>query len=502
MRLLLAARLSRKQANGQEGMGIETQDELGRLWAERNEHDVIAVAAGTAKGTLPPWDRKYLKPWVTKPELMAGYDGILAFKTDRLSRGDQEDFTRIEAWATENGKCLVIAGGDGIMYPARNDSDYWQWAATKREARKEWESIRERGMREQRALMEQGKLVGKPPWGLSSAGPKYDRRIVLTADGKRYIPGVFEHIAAGDTLPAVAKLLSEQTGRTWHPRTVASLIRNRAYAGEYLMGGGKYVHTCPALVDGDLWRRANTNLNARPSPRRGQRNDLTGAGAALLSGLVYCGNPACDATGKDSPMYKVGPPERLVYRCWGRGAQRRGCGASVPLAGADALMNKIMSGLLRPVLRPEFHPATGHQVELDDVAAKLEDLPRRKLPRAEEQAERERLWARQDELEGLPATPAWIERVPVLKANGEPLSHGERWQASTPAGKRTWLRDAAFSVQLTTPGRLADSYDGDRGDGVLSTVDVFESDDAALVFRWSSDADAGLGRELTDRPAR
>ena len=487
------------QANGQEGMGIETQDEQGRLWAERNEHDVIAVAAGTAKGTLPPWDRKYLKPWVTKPELMASFDGILAFKTDRLSRGDQEDFTRIEAWATENGKCLVIAGGDGIMYPARNDSDYWQWAATKREARKEWESMRERGMREQRALMEQGKLVGKSPWGLSSAGEKYDRRIVTTPEGEQYVPQVYEQIANGGKLPAVARWLSSATGRTWHPRTIAVMIRNSAYRGEYRMGGGKYVHTCPALVDGDLWRRANASLDGRPSPRRGQRNDLA-TGAALLSGIVYCGNLACTA-GPDSPMYKImisgaGGSRVPMYRCFGRGATRKGCGCLVDLEAADALMNRVMSRLRRPVLRPVFHPAEGHQVELDDIAMALEDLPKRRLSRADEQAERERLWAEQDRLEGLPAKAAWTEMVPVLRDDGEPLSYGQKWEQSDQAARRTWLRDAGFSVYLCKPSMLPDSFAGDEGDGVLSTVDVYESADAALVFHWADDDDAGLARGL------
>ena len=129
LRLLLAARLSTKQANGQEGIGLESQDERSRELAERQGHEIVGPAAGTAKGTLAPWDRPYLKKWVTRPELMASYDGILCFATDRLSRGDQEDFVRIESWATAHGKKIVIAGGEGIFYPARNDSDYWQWAS-------------------------------------------------------------------------------------------------------------------------------------------------------------------------------------------------------------------------------------------------------------------------------------------------------------------------------------------------------------------------------------
>jgi hypothetical protein len=71
LRLLLAARSSRKprkDANGEptrdEGLGIQTQDELARKWAEREGHVIVDVAADTASGSVPPWDRKKLRPWV------------------------------------------------------------------------------------------------------------------------------------------------------------------------------------------------------------------------------------------------------------------------------------------------------------------------------------------------------------------------------------------------------------------------------------------------------
>jgi len=492
MRLLLAARLSTKQANGQDGIGIETQDERGREWAESAGHEVIAVAAGTAKGTLPPWDRKYLKSWVTKPELIASYDGILCFATDRLGRGTQEDFTRIEAWATEHGKALVIAGGNGIMYPARDDSDYWQWAATKREARREWESIRERSMRAQRQLREGGKLVGRYPWGYASAGEKYDRRMITTAAGERYVPEIYTRIADGQTLPAVAAWLSEQTGRDWHPRVLAALVRNPTYRGDHRDASGRTIHKCPALVDGDLWRRAVASLDARPSSRRGQRNDLA-TGAAVLSGLACCANPECTA-GPDSPMYKIRTRDGVYYRCSGRGAKRKGCGTMVPLADADALMDEVMSALRRPVLRPVFHPAGGHQIELDDVAQALRDLPAQGLSRADEQAERERLWAEQDRLSELPARPAWTEWVPVPGDGQIPLTYGAKWQADGQAERRSWLREAGFAVCLGKPSM--DVADDDNPDEVLSQVDVYENDRALIVFRWAGDEDAGLARGL------
>jgi hypothetical protein len=140
---------------------------------------------------------------VTDPEKMSGYDAIVAYKTDRLSRGTQEDFTRIEYWATSNGKRLIIV--DGPQYPARSDrheADYWQWHAEKEAARKEWENDRERVLRATDKLRRENKLVGRVPWGFAIEGPKYDKRLVATGLGREYIPMITERQGVGETFNA------------------------------------------------------------------------------------------------------------------------------------------------------------------------------------------------------------------------------------------------------------------------------------------------------------
>jgi DNA invertase Pin-like site-specific DNA recombinase len=170
---------------------------------------VVGVAADTRSGTVAPWDRKNLKPWVTDPEMMARYDAVVALKTDRLSRGDQQDFTRIKFWATQHGKRLIIV--DGPQYPARkdshHDSDYWQWHAEKMAARKEWESIRDRSVRATDRLLREVKFTGKPPWGYVTEGPKYDKRMVATPEGRELIPQVYDKVIAGQSLAAICAWL-------------------------------------------------------------------------------------------------------------------------------------------------------------------------------------------------------------------------------------------------------------------------------------------------------
>ena len=69
------------------------------------------------------------------------------------------------------------------------------------------------------------------------------------------------------------------------------------------------------------------------------------------------------------------------------------------------------------VLRPVFHPAKGHQVELDDITQQLRDLPLRELDEDAEDRARRRRAARR-ELAGLPAKPTWTEHVPYWTRPG------------------------------------------------------------------------------------
>ena len=153
MRVLIAARLSRKQAQGKDGIGLDTQDEKSRLFCDREGHEVAGVTRDTITGSKPPMDRKELGQWVSDPAKLALYDAIVTYKTDRLSRGIDVDWSRIETWAADNGKRLIIVGPDGgVQYPSRNDSDYWQWSAFKRQAGNELKDITKRTARAKTAI--------------------------------------------------------------------------------------------------------------------------------------------------------------------------------------------------------------------------------------------------------------------------------------------------------------------------------------------------------------
>lgn len=461
LRLLLAARLSRKprkDANStsrpDEGIGIQTQDELGRVWAQREGYVVVGVAADTRSGTVPPWDRKHLRSWVScgcawcreadeqrgipkrkrvyDPPKLALYDGVLAFKMDRLSRGDDEDFALIEAWATVHGKKLIIA--DGPQYPARNDSDYWQWAAQRREAHKELQNITERCGRSQRQIGANGAVVGKPPFGLTIVGEKYNKALVPTQQGRELIPQAFDKVIAGESLAKVAAWLTRETGRTFNRKAVRDLIYCTTYVGERRNAAGVTVLRCePILVGPDgkpdwaRFRAAQRLLSEHP--RQGPR-----VSDALLSGLLRC--DACAA-----PMYRHVVSTRAdgrytYYQC------DKKCGGRVRLDFAEVAVDAIITQTQdRPVTETRLIPGNDHEAEKQAVREALDQLPRLGLDRRAEQAERERLWAEQDRLEALKPVPATYEQVETGEG-----TYSEVWARLDPAGRQAFLSRQRFRV--------------------------------------------------------
>jgi site-specific DNA recombinase len=438
LRLILAARKSNKtrDQDGHEidAIGIETQDKRGREWAERQGHVIVAVAADTKRGTVAPWDRPSLKPWVTDPARMAQYDGILAYRNDRLSRGCWADEARIRLWAEEHYKILVIV--DGPQWPPRHDGDAWGWEAMAKQARKEWEEIRERSMRAQGELRDRGKLVGRPPWGYVSAGVKYDHTIVPTDEGRRLVPEVFKRVIDGDSLATIARWLEGETGRPWWPRTLGQMVRTTAYMGRRTDAAGRTILRCEPLVDAAKFRDAGKALDRRP--KRGPVNPET---RAPLSGVLFC--PRC----ADSPMYRVmtgrGASRTAYYRCTGRGADRRSCGNLVRAELVDAAVNQIIAeDFGTPVMAHTIIPGNEaeHAARVEEVQFEITQLLRLGLGDAEEDRRRAELRAERDRAMSAEVVP---DRV-ALTDTGEVYSG--LWERTPAPDRGPWLARHGFRV--------------------------------------------------------
>jgi hypothetical protein len=145
-------------------------------------------------------------------------------------------------------------------------------------------------------------------------------------------------------------------------------------------------------------------------------------------------------------MYRIRPrPGYAYYRCAGAGADRKGCGNMVRLEEADAQVVEWISMMSAPRLVPQLVEGDSHEAELADILLELAELPKRDLTDAEEDAERARLRALRDELEGMESTPDRIELVET----GETI--GDHFRSLDDAGKRAMLMSDGIKVYAWKP---------------------------------------------------
>jgi DNA invertase Pin-like site-specific DNA recombinase len=311
-----------------------------------------------------------------------------------------------------------------------------------------------------------GAWDGHPPFGLEAVGDKYRKRLVVTDDGRRVIPLVYDRVIEKMPLSAIAREVAGILGRPVWARTISGWIRNPAYRGavsEYdkatgVYGRVKYRYD-PPLVDAATWKRANAELDSRPSNSRGKkyvRHDETAgkktytadpAGRSLLASILTCGR--CDG-----PMYranavsrrKSGPDVRcLYYRCYGAGPDRRGCGAPmVPLEQADALAVQLMSGLNIPVQVTILVPGENHNAEIESVKFELRDLDVDEAGYLDKHAA---LMERLTEIRALPVTEDSWETI-----SGD-RTYADEFRELAPERRNQWMKDRNMAFTAQRGGR-------------------------------------------------
>lgn len=277
-----------------------------------------------------------------------------------------------------------------------------------------------------------GALDGKPPFGYTSTGDKYSRRLVPTEEGRRLIPEVYRRYVDGASLQDIADWLPGN----WWAKSVAELIRNTTYAGYRQDSEGRTVHQCEALVDASLWRRANDRLGTMAHHRGTARAETT----ALLTSVLKCGR--CNG-----PMYRIqsghGKSRKPAYRCAGKGPQRKGCGMFVDLAYLEDIVDEEMSSNYLPVIERVFIPGHDYESEIQDVRLRMRALAAEDLPDDEHDAKLAELRSERDRLIGLSkdSEPGHWRPVIVTDERGEVVTHASRWNAADHQGRRALLLD-------------------------------------------------------------
>jgi site-specific DNA recombinase len=440
MRVIIVARLS-KQGRGDMQTGIETQDEYTRKWAESKGYKVIALIADKRSGTVQPWDRPNLKPWVTDPTLLAKYDSVVAYRLDRLSRGDNKSTNEIEAWAYKYGKQLRTE--DGLVFPCEGATGI-RWDVTKRIAHEEWLEISERYTRMQAYLRQEGFQVGKAPTGYRIVKATGSEHKTIEPDPKvaPYVRLAVEHyvkdgwsahricawLESEDIKPAGYKNINGH----WWPKTLTRLFRNPALYGR-IISKGRTIYRTEGIVTRAEWDELQALLDAKGSHR-----GIARASTAMLTSIAKCG--LCKG-----PMYRIKAWGGEFYRCHGTSREPSRCAHMVPLDELDIWVNLWLvndygdTGIVEVI----FVPGHGYDDELADsrqeIAALDPDDPDYDSKHGALMAERRRL-------QSLPPTSGG-----VLERNTGILFK-DYWPTLTPQERRNHLLRAGVTVHVLPDG--------------------------------------------------
>lgn len=392
MRVLVAGRLSRR-ASDRDQTGFDSQEREAVRWAKNHRHNVVAVVADYRSGRSGLEARPHLRPWVTEPDKLAQYEAIVALKVDRLTRGDREETAKLEQWAREHRKALMVTEAD-VQFPSEGN-DGIRWDMMLRMAHQEWLNTSERYSRMLRNRREVGSAVGRAPWGYSIVRQTDGRKIFEpTSEGRRWVPLIFDAVIGGKSLREVAAWLDAEgaSGGPWDDRAVLRLVSNPIMYGHRLNAGNLETE---ALVSYSTWQAARAALESRAKPGRG----TVVRPKALLSPV--CGNPECNATGKHpSPLYRqFSKATHGYYRCNGRGPRAKGCGLMIRCEVLDSIVTEAMRDDLVDNFHVErvFVPGDDRSDQIGKLREQAADAYRKG-----DKAKFRELDERADELEALP----------------------------------------------------------------------------------------------------
>jgi hypothetical protein len=448
--VIIAARLSQK-TKGRKQTGIESQDEDAREWGKEQGHSVVATVADHASGTKAMAQRKELGPWVTDPELMAKYQGIVAAKQDRLSRADWRDEAELRMWAENNGKTLFIVDRD-LRWPPRDDShhddDVTNWNRGAEEAHREWNNTSNRYKRMHKTHVEHNELTGRPPYGYRVAGIDCGKSPCRcwesgTEDGKtlaiyepeaKVIREARDRYLKGESTASIcadfnargipSPMWHGEPGKRWIDTTLGRLLRNPATAGRRMNKAGKTILTYPGILTWKEHEELEARLNARA-----YRKGISPFNVTLLTGILF------DVNGH--PMYRTPSRNRAPqYMC------RKGCGVSAPLAEIDELtaqgIQKIFGSYALMVRRDI--PGGNHFEEIARLRQdrkELDDLADDYMERNAAITAEIRQLAKEDQENPQPGETKWIPSDQTI---------AEHWLSLDTPKRHDWLVDGEWTI--------------------------------------------------------
>lgn len=370
VRCVIYARQS-KTRDGSES--IETQIEVCRLAAERLGFNVVATLAE------PPSTSGYKNRGKSREKfkvLLAGFvagdwDMVMAYKTDRLSRGGGPGWAplldAIEVAHLDLDRAVATPSGfvSEFEIGIRASMD-------REESKKLSERMADISARKAKQ--------GKPQGGRRPFGYQADM-VTIHQEEAAALQEVARRILTGHSYKTVAWWLNEQGitttgGKLWYPITVRNMLMKPRYAGLRVHGGKEYPAIWKPILDAETWEQLKVlrlvQTETHPNVPKARRY--------LLTGVAYCGACGMPLNGM-TKRDRATRPLRRTYQCrvQGDAQKQHGCGGVT--RNADALEHWVRESVLA-------HLASASLLELLGASGSDAQVIRDLLASRQEQKER------------------------------------------------------------------------------------------------------------------
>ncbi|MEV8477837.1 recombinase family protein [Streptomyces sp. NPDC051173] len=275
------------------GASVDTQVDFGRELCERFRWPIVGVFNKDVDRSASRHARRQRDDFEAMLEGIR--DGkcriVVAWEASRYYRA-LDEYVRLRKACQEGGVLLCY---NGTIYDLSKREDIKATARDALDAEDEVEGIRDRNLRTQRKLAEDGRPAGRTPYGYMR---RYDPETGELVDQvphpvrSRFVVQIFKRFAAGQTAYRIAKWLNANpkavtpSGATWDGGAVVEQLRMRVYIGERVHRGvvvpGKA--SWKPIIDDELFHQVQNILD---DPKRRRNYDVKAKN--LLAFLAYCG---------------------------------------------------------------------------------------------------------------------------------------------------------------------------------------------------------------------
>jgi DNA invertase Pin-like site-specific DNA recombinase len=457
----------RQSRSGEDAVSPAQQKHSITSYAAAHGHAIVGWATDLdVSGAMPPFDRPELGKWLT-PDRMDEYDGLIAWKIDRLSRRLLH-FAALIDWADRNHKSLAA-----VADPLDTTTHMGRVIAQIIALLAEWEleNIRQRNLATHKTLRGTTRFQGGAvPYGYWPVDNPEGKGKVLAIDPETadVVAGMVAAIMDGKSMASVRDDLAARgvlapidyarhckgqptQGVVWSTRAVQAILSSRSLLGQFEHKGqvvrdqktGLPAQRAEPLLTADKWKRLQARLAEAARPRV-YRNPK-----ALLADVVVCAS----CRGKlYHHLPRKGGRSWSYYRCGSR-ANGKPCArpAGVRVEALDEMVTDAFLGRIGhgERLTRVWRPAEDHSEELATVTRTIDELREEwdlGLYQGDRASYLDRLrWLtdRKTALATLPSRPGGYE----FESTGE--TYAEAWERMETPGRRELLLAAGVVVTVT-----------------------------------------------------